>query len=312
MSNPIEFPTRSPFPMALHITTHDWHDWLAIAPAWADLVDRCPDATFFVTAGWVETWLESFAIQLRPKIVTFERDGRVVGACLLVRRNERRGPFLIRRIYLHTAGEPDRDSPQVELDVLLCEPGHELAMACALRDYLDDLRPTTPWDELVMPGMVEGAGRTALLAAFDDMMSIDHVRPSQCIGVDELRPFGFAFDNAPCVDDALAYFDELARMHSGWTSAFRDFHRALIAKCVPLGQIELVRVHDGAATIGWLYNVVFGGRTYVHQHGFDDETLHERLVPASCRLHWQVWRAANARQTLQLLRTKQRLQQGVA
>src|SRR5690349_3530197 len=166
------------------VQAYDWRSWPLIVSTWSDLVARCDHATFFVTTEWLQTWMDSFGPELQPTILLFRTDPETVrGACLLVRRTERRGPFKIRRLYLNTAGEDDCHSPCVEFNTLLCEPGYELTMAVQLRKYIDDVRRSAPWDEFVAPGLV-GSAFEAIRTAFDLLPLSDQVRHSHYVDLD--------------------------------------------------------------------------------------------------------------------------------
>lgn len=268
---------------------------------------RCDHATFFVTTEWLQTWMDSFGPELQPTILLFRTDPETVrGACLLVRRTERRGPFKIRRLYLNTAGEDDCHSPCVEFNTLLCEPGYELTMAVQLRKYIDDVRRSAPWDEFVAPGLV-GSAFEAIRTAFDLLPVSDQVRHSHYVDLDAVRASGkpyatalgsrdrtryrhnvrlysetgeLVLDEPSTVDEALQLLDELVALHQKtWTErglpgsfsseVFSRFHRQLIARCFPIGGAQLLRLRAGKRTIGCLYNFVFRGKVYFYQSGFD-------------------------------------------
>jgi CelD/BcsL family acetyltransferase involved in cellulose biosynthesis len=296
--------------------TYDASAWHALAEAWRLLVERCAHATFFMTQHWVETWLETFGAKHRPRLLVFrEADGRIVGASLLVEGVRRRGPFVLRTIHLHTAGEDQRDSPCLEFNTLLSDPGYERAVARALRRHLAE-RQDGAWDELAAPGVVDGPGLDALRAAFAELTGTVDSRPSFYVPLDDLRAAGkdyvdtlpsrertryrqnarrygehgdVVFERAETVAEAMQYLDELAALHQRtWTvrgepgsfasPAFCAFHRRLVERCAPLGMIDLVRVRAGQSTVGCLYNFVFRRKVYFYQCGFDYELV-ERGSP---------------------------------
>jgi len=298
----------------LSVESHDWTEWSQLAPQWSALAAACDHATFFSTAEWVETWLDVFGPLLQPAVLLFRGPGNdVVGACVLVRRNVRKGPFLIRRVYINTAGESDDDSPCIEFNELLCKPGHEHGMAVALKSFLDG---GPSWDELSAPGMLGGASLQGLQEAFTGLHIDDMEKHSYFVALDEVRRSGKSFvdtlasrertryrqnirkyseigdlvlDEASTVEQALAYLDALAILHQQtWTSrgqpgsfasaTFYDFHRRLIARCFPLGGIQLVHLRAGESTIGYHYNFVHNRRSYFYQCGYD-YSLGEKTSP---------------------------------
>jgi hypothetical protein len=301
----------------LVVESHDWTTWPSQTAAWSSLAGKCDRPTFFLTPESIATWLEVFGEQLRPRMLHFRsRDGELVGACIIVRRTERKGPFLVRRVYLNTAGEHEADSPCLEYNELLCKPGYADAMATALRTHLDDTAAHEPWDELHVEGMLDGPSLRALQAAFGDAHPIDTATASYYIDLEELRGAGTDFvdklasrertkvrhnlrkyadlgelvlEEAGTVAEALSYLDKLAALHQHtWlargkpgafgSASFNDYHQRLITRCFPLGHIQLVHVRAGDATIGYHYNLVFDGRAYFYQCGYDYE-LRDKLSP---------------------------------
>src|SRR5436190_1007753 len=115
----------------LRVEVHKWQNWPTVLPLWKELSERSPHTTFFLTPAWVEAWIEVFGELLQPDIAVFRTPETCVGACLLVHRNDRRGPFQVRRVYLNTAGEEDLESACIEFNSLLCSDGWEETVASA-------------------------------------------------------------------------------------------------------------------------------------------------------------------------------------
>jgi CelD/BcsL family acetyltransferase involved in cellulose biosynthesis len=80
---------------------------------------------------------------------------------------------------------------------------------------------------------------------------------------------------------AMDIYGELLRLHAREAvqhherSAFADpwheqFHRQLVTEQVGSGAIQLLRIANGARTIGCLYNMVHAGRVVAYQAGFAD------------------------------------------
>jgi hypothetical protein len=300
-------------PLALGVERHDWTAWQTLAPVWSELFARCARPTLFLAPENVATWLDVFGPSLAPELLVFrEIDGTPAGACLLVRRTDRKGPFFVRRVFLNTAGEDEGDSPCIEYNELLCVPGYEERMAYALREYLD----RGPWDAFHAEGVLAGPSHEALRIAFADARELDDDKPSYYIDLEavraskkdfidklasrertrirqNLRRYGelgeLRYDVATTIDEALAFLERMAVLHQQtWQSRGRPgafaselfvaYHRALIARCFPLGTIELVHVRAGDATVGYHYNFVFGNRTFFYQCGYD-YALGDKLTP---------------------------------
>lgn len=82
------------------------------------------------------------------------------------------------------------------------------------------------------------------------------------------------------LEEAWAFLDGLAVLHQAtWqrrglpgkfaTPAFLRFHRTLLARILPRGEVDLLRVAAGSRVIGYLYNFRFRGRVLAYQSGFD-------------------------------------------
>ncbi|MSP63309.1 MAG: hypothetical protein EXR72_23800, partial [Myxococcales bacterium] len=110
-----------------------------------------------------------FASRLRPEILLFESAGQTMGVCLVVSASERRGPFLVRRLHLNTAGEHDDDSPCVEFNDLLCRDGFAVPMARALCTWL----ASREWDEVELSGFSEGPALGALREGFAGLGKVE-------------------------------------------------------------------------------------------------------------------------------------------
>ncbi len=297
----------------LVIESHDWTQWPELAAVWSAVASACAHSSFFLMPEAVGAWLDVFGPRLQPSIVLFrDHEHTVVGAAILVRRTVRKGPYAIRRIYLNTAGEGDTDSACIEFNGLVCRPGYEPALARALRAHIDG----EAWDELVAPGLLDGASLHALGTAFADAEAIMRTTPSYYVLLDDVRLSGKDFvelltarertrhrqsvrtysaigdlvlEEATTTAEALDFLGQLARLHQEtWTSrgsagsfasqAFCDYHRKLIEQCFPLGWIQLLRLRAGAATIGYHYSFLFGGRSYFYQCGYNYE-LGEKTAP---------------------------------
>ena len=85
---------------------------------------------------------------------------------------------------------------------------------------------------------------------------------------------------AETVEAALEYLQELIALHDAtWrargkpgafaTPAVRQFHHALIARGVPAGEVDLLRVTAGPVLVGYLLNFKHGQKVSAYQSGFN-------------------------------------------
>jgi CelD/BcsL family acetyltransferase involved in cellulose biosynthesis len=294
----------SAHPQRVRVVVYTARDWSKVGPLWGNLADNSPYSSFYLSADWIAAWLEVFADSLRPEILVFEEESTPVGACLLVKTVERRGPFRVRRIYLNTGGEDLADRAAMEFNSVLCLAGCEQPVAESLGAYLRTLE----WDEFAMEGMSPNLVLNWLQTkTFPELSATTKVRPSYYVGLDRLRQFSISYESslspnsrqqirrslrlygergtirtevAQQLARAEQFFDELRDLHlarwrgRGGAGAFASprrlaFHRALIRRAFGRGGIQMLRVTAGEETVGVLYNFVQKGKVYFFQSGIN-------------------------------------------
>jgi CelD/BcsL family acetyltransferase involved in cellulose biosynthesis len=272
---------------------------------WRDL-ERAARPAYFLTWGWIENWLAMLPREEAPALAVIRQAGEVTGAFFLGRRLMlRHGVLPSRAAFVNATGVPSRDE-------LCIEHNGVLGRACSLADLVELL--PHDWDELFLPGVDREAFRAlevppryrvrpirAVPAPFVDLGRVraagDHLalvssntrsqirRARRRLGACEL-------DVAASIEDALAIYGELVALHvaswraRGQPGAFADpwfdrFHRRLIERRFPHGEIQLVRLRSGDTTIGCLYNLVASGRVLFYQSGlapFDDPVIKPGLL----------------------------------
>jgi len=156
------------------------------------------------------------------------------------------------------------------------------------------------WDELFLPGVDRDVFRD-LAVPRGYRVRVARTVPSPYVDLSRVRAAGdylalvsantraqlrrarrragaCELDVAASVGDALAIYDELVALHGarwreqGEPGAFADpwidrFHRRLIERRFPHGEIQLLRLRSGSATLGCLYNLVSSGRVLFYQSG---------------------------------------------
>jgi CelD/BcsL family acetyltransferase involved in cellulose biosynthesis len=294
--------------------------WAGVAPTWAALFDARPDASFFLSPAWVESWLQTFGETLRPRLLVFEDAGVVLGACLLTVNTEWKGPIPVRRMYLNTAGE--RPTLFVEWNALLCRPGAEGVVTAALADYLGRQR----WNEFCANGISEsafgvieralaGVPQAALWSVdyYVDLARLratgeDYVRVLSRNTRDQLKRSLKLYEAigplrvtaATDSTTAIAMLAEMVELHQAtWISrgqrgAFAsprilEFHHRLIRRAP--GAVQLLRVTAGDEVIGVLHYFVERGRVYFYQAGLryrDDNRYKPGFVTHALAIrYWQ-------------------------
>lgn len=265
---------------------------------------------------WVETWLAHYGEQQQHCFAVANGPDGPRGLALLVAGVEqRRGPFPVRTLHLGTAGEPDSETVRVQYNRPLVAPTDRAAFVDGLLRACG--RVGFPYDELVLDGFTpeEISPFLSSVSRFRQM-----TLPCYATDLHAIRTVGkpvhsaFRGDTgkkirrshrrleeqygpvevevAETLAQAETIFDELIALHqSRWTSAgqpgkfasdrFTGFHRDLIRRLFPKGQILMVRVTAGETTVGCDYNLLEHGRVLAYQWGlgqFEDTRISPGLV----------------------------------
>ncbi len=268
---------------------------------WLPLLKAAGTSSVFLSAAWMQTWLEVFGADFTGIWVWWELGGETVAGCLLLERMHRLRGFPMRTLYLNTAAESSRPLPFAEYNDVLCCAKHELAVA---RD-LAALLSKRAWSCLKLSGYETG-GVSSLLAALVPNSAVEEqVKPARYVDLSELR--GRAFEatlsgksgtyvrrnqrwfaetygnlevhRAADLEEALQLFEGLRALHitrfseRGEVTSLSDpdvvtFHHRLIRQLWSRGEIELIRIGKPELAIGYLYNFVMDSKVFVFQTGF--------------------------------------------
>jgi hypothetical protein len=277
---------------------------------------------YVLTWPWVENWLASLPKAAMPDaVVLHDREGPVgtffVGHHAVLRHGLVRG----RGRFLNATGDPRFDALCVEHNGILLDP----SSSCTLAELVDAV--PGPWDELALPAL---ALSTFPGCRLDEPLRGHRVLVDETIGAPYVdlakvrrapggylsllgsstraqirraeRGFGdVTIEQARDEAHALDVYRELVTLHqASWTrrgqpGAFADpwfaaFHERLVRARVAYGEVQLVRVRAGMATIGCLYSLVANGRVLFYQSGFAEQrdprlkagyVCHARAVQAS-------------------------------
>jgi hypothetical protein len=295
-----------------------WSQWSTLAPTWERIHKLCPDASFFVSREWVDCWIATFGEDLNPELLTFVRDGDVVGCCLLVWRTVWARGIPLRRVYLNCAGENEADTTYIEYNALLSLPDCGVRVAKALALFLKKRR----WDELMLSGVVDQEAIRVLADALGEYEVSE--TPARYVAFAPLREehrdylstlsaktryhirrtqrsfeeIGGAYTVhlAQSVDEALGMLRQLAELHQErWeargaagcfsSAKFTHFHSRLIQQ--HFDRAMLFRVQAGAEIVGFLYCFLYEGWVYHYQSGFC-YSLDSRRSPGLLTLYYVI------------------------
>ena len=283
-------------------------DRRTIEAIWKELAAVCPHS-YFLSWGFVETWLESLPDDIVFKLAVFrERNAIVAAAFLGHSRVVRQMVFRSDAWLLNQTGNRRLDQHYVEDNAILADP----AARITLRDLLSQLPGT--WDELYLSGVDPRSATGKLLERVDApyRLLIANRIPAPYIELAAVRQKDYLAllssktrsqvrrcyklyqgrgalcrEVAADVASALEIYTELVDLHQSWwqqrgqrgafaSSYFAGFHRGLIERRFAAGEIQLIRMRCGQQTIGCLYNFVWNGTVSFYQSGFrieDDNRL---------------------------------------
>jgi CelD/BcsL family acetyltransferase involved in cellulose biosynthesis len=258
---------------------------------WCGL-ERAARPPYFLTWGWVDNWLASLPGSDVPVLAVIRDAGEVVGAFFLSRRKlVRHRVVASRAAFINTTGVPSYDELCIEHNGIL---GYRCTLAKLIELLPDD------WDELYLPGIDRARFREldvppgyrvrvdrevpspfvdlARVRAADDYLSLVSANTRSQIRRARRRVGTCELDVARSLGEALELYDELVALHAaswrarGEPGAFANpwfdrFHRRLIEQRFAHGEIQLLRLRSGSATIGCLYNLVASDRVLFYQSG---------------------------------------------
>jgi CelD/BcsL family acetyltransferase involved in cellulose biosynthesis len=263
-------------------------DFAALAHEWRALEERAENSFF---QSW--TWAGCRA-EVRfpdPVLLRAEQDGRTVGLALCNRTRTWHGDT----VSLGESGDPALDAVYVEHNGPLLARGAEALRPALLRALLP------PWRGRLRLSGVDAAHLAAAQQAGAIRLRARNAAPwldfaALPPGEDgfvaslsansryQLRRSDRAYgplrvDRAATLAEAENFLDALAALHTAtWRARgkpgafdpiFTAFHRALLARALPRGEAELLRIAAGEKIVGYLYNFRHRGRVLAYQSGFD-------------------------------------------
>jgi CelD/BcsL family acetyltransferase involved in cellulose biosynthesis len=303
-------------------------DWAALGERWRELEARA-DCSFFQSWTWTGCLAEERFTD--PVLLEATRDGRVVAMALFNRRRSRTGRQVL---WLGESGAAALDAVFIEWNGVLAEAGTApgLLANCLRAARFAPIGGRRPWRgrRVVLSGIdaatlgaAEAAGgrlwvRRCLGAPYVDVAGLRQA--GRCY-LDALsgnaryqlrrsdRSYAASGElsvrRAGSCGEALGFLDALAALHQaswirrGRPGAFANphlvrFHRALIERGLPRGEVALLRIAAGGPTVGYLYNFEFRGGVLAYQSGFDYAGAGKHQKPGlTC--HHQAIRDAAAR-----------------
>ncbi|HEX7841026.1 MAG TPA: GNAT family N-acetyltransferase [Kofleriaceae bacterium] len=289
--------------MAIDVVTIGLAERSRIRDAWCGLAAASPPP-YFLSWGWVETWLDSLPPSAEVALCVARRAGAPVAAFFLGARTRWRHRVLpSRELHWNETGYRDMDEVCIEYNGMVHD-GQPPPLAEIIA------RLPGRWDEIHLRALdADGpVARAAAAAPAGLRLRVDRRVPAPMVDLARVREAGdylkllggstrsqirraqklyaargkLALEVASSPAQATAIFDELVALHRrswgdrGEAGAFlplvHRFHQRLIETRFASGEIQLLRVRAGDTTIGCLYNFVWQGDVSFYQSGLGYET----------------------------------------
>jgi CelD/BcsL family acetyltransferase involved in cellulose biosynthesis len=263
-----------------------------VAARWTALQTRAGAVRLPCRWAWTAAWLEHFGPAVDHRFALGTEHGKLIGAALITRDVVYAGPLPVRRLHVGTAGEPPGESVYVERNGLLVAPGRGPAFAAALVRRLGE---EGGWDALCLDGFVpeEAAAfaDTGLALTLDvqpcwvtdlpdaqDVVELLTANTRRQIRRNERRVGDTRVRWARGRADALAMLDALMGTHERrWNMVgepgvfaaprFAGFHRTLVSRLAPSGEVWLAEVSAGGGLLSSFYGFMEGERMASYQSG---------------------------------------------
>jgi len=266
------------------------------------------DCSFFQSWSWIGCWLECLPDSVEPFVVEVVENEEPIGLAIVGKKFFlRHHIFRSKILFLNETGSFDFDRLTIEHNNVLAKKGREVHILNAMIHFL--LNCELDWDELYVSGLkkIDSKGWLELDKTFPVNVSERYETPYYFVDLFDLRTRdrdylaalsrntrsqirralrvyeklgAVTITIADSLDIALEFFNSLQAMHqSYWQSkgepgAFcndfaRTFHRCLISRCIPRGEVQLCRITAGVEEVGYLYSFIKDGYVYFYQSGFN-------------------------------------------
>ncbi len=284
-------------------------DLAALEREWCDLQTRA-DIDFYMSWGWIGTLLRHSGLKPWVLRATAGGRVIALGL-LLANNQTRHGWLKSRKLYLNETGDLDTDILFIEHNAFLCDSTYGLDLHARCIDHVlksaEAKKQLGRWDEWRFGGTSEDYLK--LLQATGLRINIYSGKHSGVIDLDALRAGKLEYlstlssntryqirralklyaERGPVTvtaakteEDFARYFEGMIDMHQkywiarGGKGAFgypflHAFHREIVLRNGPLGEIELLRIAAGDFEIGYLYNFTWGGKVGAYLSGFNYE-----------------------------------------
>tara|TARA_R110002095_G_scaffold214089_1_gene205586 strand:+ start:1529 stop:2710 length:1182 start_codon:yes stop_codon:yes gene_type:complete len=264
---------------------------------WKTLEARFEDVPLMCSHIWTSTWIDHYQDLIPYSFAVASKGSVPCGICLLTEGvDQYDGPLSLKTRHLGTAGEPTSDSVCVEYNALLVQPVDQRTFIAAL---LDMLSQNPEWDSLLFDGFAceelesweLSEQDTSLRKVESHYFDLKQIRDEKR---DVISGFGYStrknlrknmksYGNlttewAESIEQAESIFADLVSLHqTRWqkeglpgsyaSNRFTNFHKTLIQKLIPTGQMGLFRVKIEGQVIGCVQVLIDRNRVLCYQGG---------------------------------------------
>ena len=269
---------------------------------WLPLFSKAARPSIFLSAAWMQGWLNIYGSDFEGQWVSWSVDGQTVGGCLMLTREVRDQIFSFRCVYFNASAHAAERTPFVEFNDVLFVSQYCNEIAEDLANLVD----CQPWDRIYLSGYQPGGVLHRLAHALPYSASKHDEQVSSYVDFAIARNGDFKtclsantrsqilrsqrhYENrfgllhlhrAASVTEAIEQLSQLAIFHNkrrlakGDSGTFQSrpvlqFHQSLIVSLFSRQQVDLLRLDAGTTPIGYLYNFVLNGKVYFFQSGFD-------------------------------------------
>lgn len=280
-------------PPPLDVRLQPLGDVAALGERWRDLEDGSRES-FFLGWTWTGAWLS--LLEEKPLLLSARVAGRDVALALVGRAMARRPLGRVATLYLNQSGRTEADRPFIEYNGLLrandAPPGLEQAAIAALLEQRGwralRLSGLAPDDPLIAAGSFRRrlligespaylVDLAAVRAAGGDYLSLLSANSRNQIRRSIREHGGGEAEILSASDPAEAaeWLGEMRALNAGrhidnaWEEPlFRAFLHELLARGMPRGEVELLRIARGGQLLGYLFNFLYRRRAMNYQSAF--------------------------------------------
>ena len=297
-------------PEMIEVSIIDIHDISQLASQWTKLEFNVKP-TYFLSWGWVGTWLKLLPDTIKPKVLMAKYKGETVGLAILIQNTQSRKGLIApsKMLVVHETGDLDYDLLVIEYNDFLIRQEYQTEVTTACLEYLQE--QFDDWDEVLLSAVDSRSPLTnsELVKHCGLNLKVKQSQPSWYVDLQELREKrktyldslssntryqirrairecdkhgDLEFSTAKSSEEALDYLSRLSKWHhkywqsKGLNGCFSNpfllkFHQTLIRDRFDHGEIQLVHIRLGDIELGYLYNLIKDDCVYFYQSGFNYE-----------------------------------------